>query len=74
MIPFEDIKRGLECCLVGGCKPCPYYTIPDRRRCRAALYDNAIDYFQQLDEIRRERDSLQDEVYELTEELKELEE
>lgn len=69
MIPSDNIKQGLECCLVGNCKPCPYYTIPDRSRCRAALYDNAIDYFEQLDEIRKERDELADKVYELEEKL-----
>ena len=74
MRPFEDIKLGLECCLIGECWCCPFYPIPDRRQCRASLHDNAIEYFQQLDEIRKERDDLADRVYELEEALEEYEE
>ena len=73
MKPFDDIRLGLECCLVGECKPCPFYPIQDRRQCRASLYDNTIEYLQEVDEIRRERDDLSDRVYELEEALDELE-
>lgn len=70
---FDHIKQGLECCLVGKCKTCPFYPIPDRRRCKASLYDSTAEYFQTLDEIRKERDDLADRVYELEEMIEELE-
>lgn len=68
MIPFEDIKLGLECCLIGKCKTCPFYPIHDH--CRASLYDNAMEHFGQVDELRKERDDLADRVYELEERSK----
>lgn len=74
MMSFEDVRLGLECCLVGECKICPFRTIPDGRQCRASLYDNAMEHLAQVDEIRRERDDLADQVYELEEALEELEE
>lgn len=74
MKPFEDIRLGLECCLVGECKHCPFNTIPDKRRCRASLHDNVGDLLAQMDELRRERDRLADECYDLEEALRDLEE
>ena len=74
MKPINDIRLALECCLVGECKTCPFSPIPDRRRCRASLYDNTIEHLAELDEIRRERDELADRVYELEELISELEE
>lgn len=71
---FDHIKQGLECCLVGECKTCPFYPIPDRRQCRASLYDHAADYFRLLDTIVEQRDALADRVYELEEMIEELEE
>lgn len=73
MMPIDDIRLGLECCLVGECKYCPVRPIPDIDLCRASLYDNAVEYLQAIDEIRKERDDLADRVWELEEALEELE-
>lgn len=71
---FDNIRQGLECCLIGKCKTCPFSTISDRRLCRDSLYNPVLDYFRLLDVIVEQRDGLADRVYELEEVIRELEE
>ena len=74
VIPHDDIRRGLENCLSGKCNPsCPYYGISDRRRCREALLDNAIDYLSEAEKAFRELNDLIDECIDLRDVLEKLE-